>query len=70
MFFLVMAMELQFFAHHANRKIINVEDVMLCARKHPSLTSQLQKYQRETLNSNSATTPGSRKRLRNIEDSN
>ncbi|CAH0520998.1 unnamed protein product [Peronospora belbahrii] len=40
--------ELQFFARHANRKIIKSEDVILCARKHPNLTNLLQKYQRET----------------------
>ncbi|CAH0520997.1 unnamed protein product [Peronospora belbahrii] len=44
----VMATELQFFARHANRKIIKSEDVILCARKHPNLTNLLQKYQRET----------------------
>lgn len=31
-----MATELQHFAHHANRKGIKPEDVLLCARKHAS----------------------------------
>ncbi|POM73768.1 Apoptosis-inducing TAF9-like domain 1 family protein [Phytophthora palmivora] len=62
----VMATELQFFARHANRKIIKTEDVTLCARKHPNLTNLLQKYQRENLNSSSTTT---KKRRRNVADS-
>ncbi|CAI5724043.1 unnamed protein product [Peronospora effusa] len=64
----VMATELQFFARHANRKIIKSEDVMLCARKHPNLTNLLQKYQRETLTSTSATSTSSKKRRRNFTD--
>lgn len=32
-----MATELQFFARHANRKIIKTEDVTLLARKHPNM---------------------------------
>ncbi|DBA00964.1 TPA: hypothetical protein N0F65_006225 [Lagenidium giganteum] len=42
-----LATELQHFAHHANRKIIKPEDVLLCARKHPSSLRCLQKFQRE-----------------------
>ncbi|OWY99378.1 hypothetical protein PHMEG_00029623 [Phytophthora megakarya] len=63
----VMATELQFFARHANRKIIKTEDVTLCARKHPNLTNLLQKYQRENLNSTS--TSNSKKRRKNFADS-
>ncbi|KAG1703792.1 hypothetical protein DVH05_006805 [Phytophthora capsici] len=65
----VMATELQFFARHANRKIIKPEDVTLLARKHPNLTNLLQKYQRETLNSGSSTSTGSKKRRRHVADS-
>ncbi|POM60003.1 LOW QUALITY PROTEIN: hypothetical protein PHPALM_31188 [Phytophthora palmivora] len=36
----LMATELQFFARHANRKIIKTEDVTLCARKHPNLVTK------------------------------
>ncbi|KAG7398754.1 Centromere protein S [Phytophthora boehmeriae] len=57
----VMATELQFFARHANRKMIKPEDVILCARKHPNLTNLLQKYQRENLSSSST---NSKKRRR------
>ncbi|CAH0492822.1 unnamed protein product [Peronospora farinosa] len=64
----VMATDLQFFARHANRKIIKSEDVMLCARKHPNLTNLLQKYQRETSTSTSATSTSSKKRRRNFTD--
>ncbi|KAL3672099.1 hypothetical protein V7S43_002763 [Phytophthora oleae] len=64
-----MATELQFFARHANRKIIKTEDVTLLARKHPNLTNLLQKYQRETLNSSSSTSTGSKKRRRHVADS-
>ncbi|ETL43632.1 hypothetical protein, variant 5 [Phytophthora nicotianae] len=35
----VMATELQFFARHANRKIIKTEDVTLLARKQPNLVA-------------------------------
>ncbi|KAG6620101.1 Apoptosis-inducing TAF9-like domain 1 family protein [Phytophthora cinnamomi] len=65
----VMATELQFFARHANRKIIKTEDVTLCARKHPNLTNMLLKYQRETLNSTSTSSASSKKRRRNFRDS-
>ncbi|KAH7477164.1 hypothetical protein PRIC1_001184 [Phytophthora ramorum] len=65
----VMATELQFFARHANRKIIKTEDVTLCARKHPNLTNLLQKFQRENLNSTSTTLAGSKKRRRHVMDS-
>jgi hypothetical protein len=37
----VMATELQFFARHANRKAIKTEDVVLCARKHPNLVTDI-----------------------------
>lgn len=33
----VLATELQFFASHANRKVIKSEDVVLCARKLPAM---------------------------------
>ncbi|KAE9140368.1 hypothetical protein PF010_g240 [Phytophthora fragariae] len=65
----VMATELQFFARHANRKIIKTEDVTLCARKHPNLTNLLLKYQRETLNSTATGSTNSKKRRRNFADS-
>lgn len=32
----VLATELQHFAHHAGRKSIKPEDVLLCARRHSS----------------------------------
>ncbi|GAB9468774.1 Apoptosis-inducing TAF9-like domain 1 family protein [Globisporangium polare] len=63
----VLATELQHFAHHASRKGIKPEDVLLCARKHPSMTKLLQKYQREHLASGtsaSAAAGGSRRRIR------
>ncbi|ETN22233.1 hypothetical protein PPTG_02230 [Phytophthora nicotianae INRA-310] len=63
----VMATELQFFARHANRKIIKTEDVTLLARKQPNLTNLLQKFQRENLNSSSAAS--GKKRRRNFADS-
>ncbi|EEY57299.1 uncharacterized protein PITG_11136 [Phytophthora infestans T30-4] len=63
----VMATELQFFARHANRKIIKTEDVTLLARKHPNMTNLLQKFHRENLNS-SSTTSG-KKRRRNFGES-
>uniref|UniRef100_A0AAV1UIK6 Centromere protein S n=1 Tax=Peronospora matthiolae TaxID=2874970 RepID=A0AAV1UIK6_9STRA len=58
----VMATELQFFARHANRKVIKPEDVLLCARKQSNLTNLLHKYQREHLNTSSATSAGPKKR--------
>uniref|UniRef100_K3WEF0 Centromere protein S n=1 Tax=Globisporangium ultimum (strain ATCC 200006 / CBS 805.95 / DAOM BR144) TaxID=431595 RepID=K3WEF0_GLOUD len=67
----VLATELQHFAHHASRKSIKPEDVLLCARKHPSMVKLLQKYQREHLTSGSssssssaAAAAASRRRLR------
>ncbi|TMW63591.1 hypothetical protein Poli38472_002532 [Pythium oligandrum] len=51
----VMATELQHFAHHANRKVIKPEDVVLLARKDPNLTRMLQRYQREQLPSSTVT---------------
>ncbi|CAH0479656.1 unnamed protein product [Peronospora belbahrii] len=60
--------ELQFFARHANRKIIKSEDVILCARKHPNLTNLLQKYQRETCKSSLVPSTSSKKRRKNFAD--
>ncbi|TDH65319.1 hypothetical protein CCR75_005698 [Bremia lactucae] len=40
---IVMATDLQFFARHANRKLIKPEDVSLLARKQPNLASSLYK---------------------------
>ncbi|KAL0583805.1 hypothetical protein ABG067_006249 [Albugo candida] len=33
----LMATELRHFAHHANRKVIKSEDVLLCARRQPQI---------------------------------
>lgn len=65
----VMATDLQFFARHANRKMIKPEDVMLCARKSPNLTTLLQKYQRENLNSSAVSSVNPKKRRRNYGES-
>ncbi|CEG45328.1 apoptosis-inducing taf9-like domain 1 family protein [Plasmopara halstedii] len=64
----VMATELQFFARHANRKMIKTEDVILLARKQPNLTYLLEKYQRENLTSSSTSVVSSRKKRKNGED--
>ncbi|TYZ58363.1 hypothetical protein PybrP1_000835 [[Pythium] brassicae (nom. inval.)] len=61
----VLATELQHFAHHAGRKSIKPEDVLLCARRHPSAVKLLQKYQREQLGATGGTSGGgARRRLR------
>ncbi|KAJ0397076.1 hypothetical protein P43SY_005307 [Pythium insidiosum] len=50
----VMATELQHFAHHANRRVIKPEDVLLLARKDATLTRNLQRFQRENLSTGAA----------------
>ncbi|CAI5710374.1 unnamed protein product [Hyaloperonospora brassicae] len=65
----VLATELQFFARHANRKIMKSEDVLLCARKQSNLTNLLHKYQREHLHSSAPTSAGSKKRRGDVVSS-
>ncbi|GLD97579.1 hypothetical protein PINS_up006269 [Pythium insidiosum] len=50
----VIATELQHFAHHANRRVIKPEDVLLLARKDATLTRHLQRFQRDNLSNGAA----------------
>ncbi|CAK4086561.1 unnamed protein product [Aphanomyces euteiches] len=44
----LVAYDVQHFAHHAGRRTISPEDILLCARRQMNLMSQLQTYQRNT----------------------
>ncbi|KAF0694795.1 Aste57867_14318 [Aphanomyces stellatus] len=44
----LVAHDIQHFAHHAGRRTISPEDVMLCARRQLSIVQQLQDFQRNT----------------------
>jgi histone H3/H4 len=42
----LIALDLQHFAHHAGRKTISTEDVLLCARRQPAVISNLHEFHR------------------------
>ncbi|RQM29111.1 hypothetical protein B5M09_008674 [Aphanomyces astaci] len=64
----LVAHDLQHFAHHANRRTISPEDVMLTARRQAGLVQNLVAYQRQHCLANS-TGGGSTKSKRKRKDS-
>lgn len=47
----IIAKDLESFAHHAKRKRITTDDVMLCARRSPALLQHLEEFKQKLMSS-------------------